>query len=694
METGTQAPGTGVQVDSLSFQRTPAGGTGFGLDLARSLRMNRTLALTVGVVVLLVLIPLGLTRKPAYGATTLIYVQPVIAKAPTDASGNYDSARYDSYMEQQLHTFHRPDILSRALDHLPPSVRASFVHDRDSAVKRLDSDLTVTREAGSYEIAVMAFDRDPEVVAPIANAVTLAFLEKGQQDDIALNKEQLDSLSRDRKQIGEELENDRREQADLSAELGMADTSFSDGGNPFDLSLADLRSQIATARNANAVAQAQLASVDAKSAFNPAAESAVREDGELAAMKASLGTRRAALMAEMNGLTSSNPVYIKDEAELDQLGLTINKLTNEVAQKSGQSLKSRLRLEAERTAEIQGRLERELARATTAATSSTPKLQRAQQLAQSIKVLQARYADVDNAVHTLMLAQGPSFAAHITLPATRPTAPLPSKKIAILGLALPIAFLLGIVAAVLKQRFDPRVYTAEDVSRILDISPMAVLPHSDEVALNVKKEFLFRLVAGLEQAHRITGASTFVFTASSQHTAVEMIVRDISTELDALGYRTLELSADEVLNPIGLKSERLGHQRANAVELATPNRDTGLQVRREGVVAEHLERLKQRVDFLFIKAQPLRSSAHTEFVARLGDVTVLVAESGRTTRRELKTCVSIMRRLKARGLAIVVSDLKLRNANKDFLESVRFAESRTYRAPAPKPHEETVSISR
>jgi Ser/Thr protein kinase RdoA (MazF antagonist) len=94
------------------------------------------------------------------------------------------------------------------------------------------------------------------------------------------------------------------------------------------------------------------------------------------------------------------------------------------------------------------------------------------------------------------------------------------------------------------------------------------------------------------------------------------------------------------------------------------------------VIDEHLERLKQQVDFLFIKAQPLRSSANTEFVVRLADVTLLIAESGITTRRELRGCLALIQRLRARGLAAVVTELKLRNADKEFIEAVYLAERR------------------
>ena len=99
-------------------------------------------------------------------------------------------------------------------------------------------------------------------------------------------------------------------------------------------------------------------------------------------------------------------------------------------------------------------------------------------------------------------------------------------------------------------------------------------------------------------------------------------------------------------------------------------------LRRTSFVIENLERLKQRVDMLLIEGYPLLYSAETEFVARLVDTTVLVAESGETTKGELKNSIGLLQRLGARGVAVVLSELLLRDADDDFIKTVRSAESR------------------
>ena len=160
-------------------------------------------------------------------------------------------------------------------------------------------------------------------------------------------------------------------------------------------------------------------------------------------------------------------------------------LTNQVKHKTGQTVEDQYALEAARTGDVQARLEQDLARQTAEATADTPKLQRAQDLAESIKRLQAQYADVDNAIHNLKLAQSPNFASHISLAATQPESPLPSRKVIVLVLALPLALFCALATAVILQKLDSRVYIGADVERVLDFSPMAVLPVSEEVGYKV-----------------------------------------------------------------------------------------------------------------------------------------------------------------------------------------------------------------
>jgi uncharacterized protein involved in exopolysaccharide biosynthesis len=691
----TESTAAGLPPELSPIKQLQEHGLKLNLDIARSVRMHRRAAISVGGFVLFCLLVIGLTRKPFYEAESLIYVQPIIPRAPTDATaGSYDSGRYDAYMQQQILTFDRSNILGHALDELPADLRSTFNADRTTAIRELRTSIKVERIPDSYEISVTAYSPNSAMVAPLANALSTAYLQNGQQDDLALNGQQLQSLIQERAAIQEELARDGQEQSRLSGELGVADTSGLNA-NPYDSQLADLRTKLSTARSAHDVAEAELASVRTKASQDAASDDLTRTDAELQALKTSLGSEQASLVADMTGMTPLNPRYAEDQAKLDKLKQQINNSTNDVKHQSGQTKERQLELEATRTGDIVTRLDADLRQQTAIATSGAPRLQQAQSLTESIRLLRARFADVDNAIHTLSLAQSPNFAAHVSLMAAPPDGPMPSRRLILLCLAIPVSILCGIGTAVILMKLDSRIYIGKDVERVLDFSPMAVLPQPGEVGYKVTEEFLFRLIAGLDQAHRVAGASTFILTACSQDTAFDDLVSSVAAELEILGYRTMILSAAEALSPVELTTKKSAFSEwHDTTELARSQPETGLRTRRESLVDEHLDRIKQKVDFLFVKAQPIRTSSETEFVIRLGDVTVLLVDSGTTTREELKGCLNLVRRLRARGLAAVVCDLKLRNADAEFLESVDFANRREEVSARPKTPEGMLTLGR
>src|ERR1700728_3068810 len=83
------------------------------LEMRRSLRMHRTLAAVVGIAVFLGVFSFGISRTPYYETQALIYVQPMKTKVITDTTeGAYDPSRYETYLQQQLQTAARADILA------------------------------------------------------------------------------------------------------------------------------------------------------------------------------------------------------------------------------------------------------------------------------------------------------------------------------------------------------------------------------------------------------------------------------------------------------------------------------------------------------------------------------------------------------------------------------------------------------
>ncbi len=675
---------------------SPSASGGGGLRLGRSLRMHRSVAIAVGLVVFALAIAFGLSRKPLYEAESLIYIQPTTAKLVTDATaGFYDPSRYDSYIQQQLQTITREDILSEALKKLPVGYWQFPGESTQSAIARLQSSLKVERVQGSYEVSISLKGGNAITTTEVVNQVTAAFLKKGRVDELAQSDQQLQLLTEERQRILADLTQDRQEQNTLSNDLGVADTT-GETGNPYDAGLGDMRKQVADARAAHEVAVAQLASVTANGSqaadgMNAAAEEIINNDPGLSTLKRSITERKTLLTTEMAGMTPLNTQYKRDQAELAQLDQQLRDMSSDLRAKAAKQLQGKLKLEAERTADIQSRLESQLARQTAVATGAAPKLQRAADLNADITRLQARFTETDNAIHSLELQESSAGLAHLSLPAVVPQSPAPSKKPMILGMSLPLAFVCATLSAVMLQKLDRTVYIADDVRAALKFQPMAVLPDPNEVSARVSEESLLRLVSGIDQARRTGDAKTFVFTGTSAGTDTTLLVASLASRMNQIGYRTMILRSSTVLNTRAVADE----------EVSTGWKDTRLSrvgesriagVRRESHVFENFERLKQNVDLVFVNALPILTSAETEFVARLADVTMLIAESGQTKRGELVASLALVQRLSAAGVASVLVDVALKNADDEFLAAIRSVEQRQSEVKRPRPSQRGPSV--
>ena len=688
-----------------AVEESPA--TNYKHDIVRSFRMHRTLALTISVVIFIFLAVYAFGRHPYYETSALVYVQPMKARVITDpADGSYDPIRYDSYIQQQIQTIHRTDTLTDALKDAtktaPHNLWALPGEPMQSTITRLQKTLKVERETGSYQLSISLGGSDPRATAALLNAVVENYIEKERADELAQNDQQLHVLREDRARILEQLDYSTHEQARLSSSLGVADpagtaanaSSSTSSSNPFDSQLAQLRSQLADARAASAIADAQLASVSGKSeaAASPldsAAAETYTNDPGLNALKQTISQRRSALATQMAGLTPKNPLYKQDQDELKRLDQSLDSMSDELRGKAAQQVLGRLQLEASRKQAIEARLASELQRQTAIATGATPTLQHAASVTADVARLQTRFNEVDNTINTLELEHDSLGLVHLLLPADSPAKPQTSKKWLILAAALPFGFGCGLAVALLLYKLDQKIYLSEDVSPVLSFPPMAVLPNPTDVDDNVMDEFMLRLVAGIDQAHSSASARTYLFSAISPNTNITDLVATLASKMGRLGYRTMILKASAALHsPPAAEADVEELKEWDKVQLAALSEVRPPALRRGSLIAENLEKLTQNVDLVFIEALPLLSSAEAEFAARLADITILIAESAVTTRRELISSLALVRRLNVAGIATVLAGVNLRHADEQFLTMVQSVMKRRF----GRRHPEKISV--
>ena len=670
----------------------------FKPQIVRSVRMRPRLAAGVGATVFLLLLGYALTRKPVYIAESLVNEEPAASKVMSDGvAGTFDSAQYDSYLQQQMLAIARPDVLAAAVAALPPATWHELGPNEQAAAGSLAGQLKVARVTTSYQLSISLQSGDPVGAAAIVNAVTSAYLDSVHKEASALTDQRAQLLAEERQRIEGELDTTRREQAGLSASLGVA-SPLGETGNPYDFETASVRQQLLTAREAHDVSAAQLASLSGdgaarNSALAEAADEIIGGDTGLASMRGSVAARRASLNGQMAGMKAENPVYKQDLDELTDLDKTLDTMTTQLRGKAERQLQEKLRADLERTGDVESRLNAQLARLTATATSAAPKLERASELATDLQRLNTRYAAVDDALRSVQLeANGPGIV-RLSLAAAVPTSPEPSRKTFLLLASPLLGLFFGIGAAVLARKRDHRIYSGRDIEDLLGFAPIAILPARVDVSARVMDEYVLRLAAGIEGAYRSSGAQTFLLTAVSASTDIRPLRNALTDKLERIGLDVAVARTTDLMVAGPEITEDSRHELVKAADAVG-----------EGFVSVHLAKLKAAHALVVIDAPALGTSAETEYVARCADASILIAESGVTTREELLNSARLLERLQATGVGTVLQELELRLADASFRNAINAFEQRqpdrAYRSeqrdipyPPPQQREEIPAAS-
>lgn len=631
----------------------------FRLDLRRSFEMHRKLALGFAIFGTLLAAAYLFLHWPLYNAQALVYIQPT----PSAIGGvamhwpyNYDPATYESYIQQQILSMTRPDVLRDAMGKLD-GWQTSGESEQD-AIDRLGRSLEVERVQNSYQVSISAHARNAQMAADMANAVAQAYIDSTRHEQKAGNAERETMLRDERDRVKKELAVDRTEQAQLNAELGVAAIGAA-APQHFDDDIAKIHDQLVKARADHDEAEAQLAAVDGSggnsAALNAQADEIASADPGLTSLKTALDTRRAALISQMANLTPNHPLYKQDAAELVKIDANLEKATKDLQAKAASRVQQKLRSDLARTADIEAQLNAELGQMTRAAVGATPKLQRAADLAGDITRLQNRYDALDELLQNQAIEDAAPERAHVTTSAMPPVHP--AEKGAIRNaLVLLFGFLfLGMLAAVAAHKMDPRLYVASDVEQVLGFAPMALLPDFREVSDAVADEHLLRLSAALEHARRCNHLKTCILTGTGPGTGTTTIATRVRALLEGIGRPAVLVDA------IGSADARAGQQQG------APRSTRSLAL---------LQRLSeeskaQDETLVLTDAAPLTVSAETEYLARNADCAIVVMEAGVTTRAQLRATADALQRLDVGAVGFVLNRVGMAKADPAFRSSVR-----------------------
>jgi hypothetical protein len=445
----------------------------------------------------------------------------------------------------------------------------------------------------------------------------------------------------------------------------------------YDDEIGKIRDELVKARTDHEEAAARLISLDthraaSSAALNAEADELIASDPGLVSMKTSLNQQRAVLITQMANLTPNHPQYKQDAAQLTQIDTNLESMTKDLRSRASQRIAQRLRSDLDRTAGVEAKLNAQLGQLAGAAGSATPKLQRANDLATDIIRLQNRHASVDEQLHNLLLEDSVPGAAHLSAAAMVPLHPTISG---IARKALPMAFgglLLGLLAVLIANNLDPKVYIASDIEHVLGFAPMVQLPDFSEVSSGVAEEHLLRLSATIEHARQLGNLKSCIFTGAAAATGVTTIAGRVSSMLESMGRETVLVDASWTPPPPA-------PPRASNGSLGLSEPSTQLVTQRGSRSTALLHQLSQEAEssqegLVITDAAPLGVSAETEYLARFVDAVIVVIESGVTTRAQVREAAARLQRLDVPAVGFVLNRVGLEKADPAFRRTVRDTE--------------------
>jgi capsular polysaccharide biosynthesis protein len=671
---------------SVNARPLPVGGAEqafFHLDIKRSLylhwRLARNVAIAGVVLGVLYFLSQALVFKswPSYQAESLVYVKPTPPKVLESSQGGaprwpFDVNTYETYIQQQMMNVSRNDVLASAVQKLKGWKNKG--ESDQAAAQRLVRSLTVTRQGAAYQFSIGARASTPQMAAQVANAVTAAYTESATRDERTGDSQRLSMLREERDRIQNALVADRNEQETLNKQLGVASVG---GAVPdhYDEDISGTRTELIKARTDHDVAAAKFTALDAghgpsSAAIDAEADELIASDAGLVSMKQALNTRRATLISQMANLTPSNPAYKQDEVELGKINNTLDAMMKDLRAKAAARIQLQLQADLQRTAGVESQLNGHLRQLVSAAGSATPKMQRSSDLAADITRLQARFANVDESLHNLILEDNGPAASYQVTPAVAPLNRTKSGVVRNAFLIVLAGLFFGVLAAVLAHKLDPKVYIARDVELILGFPPMALLPDFNEVSDGVVEEYLLRLASSIEHARKQSNLRSCVFTGASSGAGVSTLVNRVLEMLDAMGRPTVLVDATGAVAPTPRDhSNASGDEDSHGlVHVERVSRPTALLQQ----MAEETE--MQDESLVLTDTAPLAVSAETEYLARFVDCAIVVIESAKTTRRELREAAATLQRLDVSAVGFVLNRVGLAKADPAFRHSIEAIE--------------------
>jgi uncharacterized protein involved in exopolysaccharide biosynthesis len=652
------------------------------IDVGAAIRKRPLLAPVILIMSLLSGAPYLLRQAPKeYHAEAAIYVSPTYFKNLQEDREQLQIS-YSTLVNQQILTLRRFDILSDALKRLEQQ-GIQWRKPRESeeaAVARLTKELNVQHIPDSYEVLVGLDGKERAWVAPIVNTVANAYLQKSEEEALAERSGRLAALTSEQAKIQAELQTKLDQQSSLSQQLMMVSL---DKATPVDDTLlAGARQALEDARRRRMEAEAQLSIMESakpgssKNPLTSQAEETVTNDPNLRTLTNNLLQRRSELLGRIEGLTPQHPLRQATEKQLAEINDQLTRLPQTLVNDTSARMLVKLHSEVDRSQLIESELDQEVQIYASKVQARARQVQQAQGLTGDIERLRRDQSALTSRIGELKTGDSAPGYLRMFSAAQTPIEPVKTNAMKILGGLTGLALLLAIGLTVGMDLIDQRIVSPSEVKRAIGFPPVGLVLERTHGTMAFAEEHFRRLVNGIQRGMAAQDAKCIVVTPLKHARTPGSLVTDIGRALVERGFKTVIVDAnprrgegDESTSPNNIlpldEPPPLSIKNASAnlparVEMGSPK---GLD--RVPVVARLgglLEELKREYDVVLIDSPPLRLSADTEYLAAISDITLVVVETGKATRRDLSHGAALLGRIGAPSIGVIMSQVRLRYA--------------------------------
>jgi uncharacterized protein involved in exopolysaccharide biosynthesis len=618
---------------------------------------------------------------PMYESTAIVYVSPVFPNAL--GRDNDHDRQYESFLEQQITAATRYETLQKAIEKFPEAWPPVYVGETEqNKVERLQRSLQVRQIGQSYEVGIGLESSNTKYLADFVNDIVAEYLADARSEEVYGREQKLATLNQEKAELQRQLDEDMKKQSLILQNVGMAHFDVSAGANPIDDHLTKLREQYAEAHEKNAEADAELRSLQGENsaALSQAAAEEVSTDLSVTATKSSLNSKKATNLALMTGLKPNNPLYVQMQADNAEIDQKIEQINRDAIKKASARILQRAAGAKARASSLEAQISSDLTKTTVQASGAAPRLQQAQLISSEVDRLLASLGVIESRIQNVSLEGDSPGSVHLFSSALPPTNPLHRKTQLAYGALFVVCLFAGFATAILADALDPYVYTSRDIRRLVGFPPIGLLLSRTEFSPEMQREYYLRLAGGLDQAHRRTGARTFVFPSVGRSSSRDL-VEQLGAELSGNGLRvlvvTIQTPSASLPSPTSATTTVSSSRSLSVADSSTMHLSTELDKEPYRVitlpaseVAELLRRSRSYYNAILVAADPLFTSAYTEHFARTADGTVLIVDSGETRKDELVRAARLLERLKIAGIAIVLNGVSEKRAEDDVARTI------------------------